>query len=483
MSLANSTVRGIVWNFSDMLLRRGLMAVTTLVLSYFLQPADFGLVSMMSLFLVVLGGLMDSGLKEALIRRKHLSVRLLNTTLWASVGLGCFAYALLYCLAPWVAIFFSEPHLVNFLRIAGLVILFNALQTAPAARLTQSLDFRALMRISLPSSGLSCLIALLLACLGAGVWALIVQTLAAAAISAILTWVAAGWMPRCKIDCKPLVALYRFGYKLFLSNIVALSVRNLVPSMLGKFLGPVNAGYYYFVDKIMEMIMGQLVYSVQNVIYPSFSKISTEKLRLREGYRRAIEVMVFLVGPILTIGAALADPLFEFFFSPSWLPAAGTFKWLCFAYLLYPVHAINLNIIKVVGRSDIFLSLEVLKAGIALSVFWVALPWGMEAVLIGQVCTSLFCFLPNARYSNRLIQYSAFCQIKDVYRYYVCAAIGGIVAFAVTVVLTEYPVFLVLLLGGLAGFLAYVLMCWFMGLRAWQLISSSFGGVLRGACE
>ncbi|UCV24219.1 lipopolysaccharide biosynthesis protein [Ferribacterium limneticum] len=479
MSLANSTVRGVIWNFSDMLLRRGLVAATTLVLSYFLSPADFGLVAMMSVFLVVLGGLMDSGLKEALIRRKRLSIRLLNTTLWASLWLGCLAYALLFCVAPWAALFYNEPSLVNLLRIAGLVIIFNALQTAPAARLTQALDFRALMRISLPASGFSCLLALLLAYLGAGVWALIVQTLAAAAMSTILTWKVAGWRPRLQVDFKPLVALFRFGYKLFLSNLVALTVRNAAPSMLGKFLGPTYAGYYYFVDKIMEMIMGQLVYSVQNVTYPSFSKISRETVRLREAYRKAIEIMVFLVSPLLMIGAGLAEPLFEVFFSPRWLPAAGSFMWLCFAYLLYPMHAINLNIIKVVGRSDIFLWLELLKAAIALSVLWITLPWGMEAVLLGQVCTSLICFLPNAMYSKPLIGYSAFDQIKDVFLYYACAAIGGGVAHVIANSLVGYAAILIVMISGVVGVLAYLLSCRVLKLRAWQLISIAFGNFTK----
>lgn len=475
MSLAHSTVRGVIWNFSDMLLRRGLVAATTLVLSYFLSPADFGLIAMMSVFLVVLGGLMDSGLKEALIRRKRLSIRLLNTTLWASLGLGCFAYTLLFSVAPWAALFYNEPDLVDLLRIAGLVIIFNALQTAPAARLTQALDFRALMRISLPASGLSCLLALLLAYLGAGVWALIAQTLAAAAMSTIFTWKVAGWRPRLQVDFKPLVALFRFGYKLFLSNLVALTVRNAAPSMLGKFLGPTYAGYYYFVDKIMEMIMGQLVYSVQNVTYPSFSKISRETVRLREAYRKAIEIMVFLVSPLLMIGAGLAELLFEVFFSPLWLPAAGSFMWLCFAYLLYPMHAINLNIIKVAGRSDIFLWLELLKAVVALSVLWIALPWGMEAVLLGQVCASLICFLPNAMYSKPLIGYSVFDQIKDVFLYYACAAIGGGVAHVVANYLAGYAVILIVMISGVIGALAYLFLCRVLKLRAWQLISIAFG--------
>lgn len=480
MSLANSTVRGIIWNFSDMLLRRGLVAATTLVLSYFLSPADFGLVAMLSLFLVVFGGLMDAGLKEALIRRRRISIRLLNTALWASLVLGCGAYTFLFCVAPWVALFYNEPLLVDLLRTAGLVIIFNALQTVPAARLTQALDFRALMRISLPASGFSSLLALLLAYFGVGVWALIVQILASAAMSMILTWRVAGWRPKWQVDYRPLLALYHFGYKLFLCNLIAMIIRNAVPSMLGKFIGVTFAGYYYFVDKIMEMIMGQLVYSVQNVTYPSFSKISKDKERLREAYRKSIEIMVFLVSPMLMIGAGLADSLFELFFSKIWWPAAETFYWLCFAYLLYPMHALNLNIIKVLGRSDLFLWLGLVYGGISLSVLWVALPWGFKAVLFGQVCISLLSFIPNTMYSNRLIGYSAFDQFRDVFLYYVCAAIGGGVASAIASALAGGAAILVVLIGGALGMLVYLFLCQMLKLRAWKLILLAFIDFRRG---
>ncbi|AXS80364.1 lipopolysaccharide biosynthesis protein [Dechloromonas sp. HYN0024] len=479
MSLADSTIRGVIWNFLEMLLRRGLVALTTLVLSYFVSPADFGLLSMLSLFLVVLGGLMDAGLKEALIRRRHLSLRLLNTTFWASLGLGGIAYTLLFSVAPWISEFYSQPSLVVLLRTAGLSIIFNAMQIAPAARLTQALDFKGLMRISFPAAAISSALALLLACFGAGVWALIIQTLAASVVSTILIWRLAGWRPVRQIDCKPLVALYRFGYKLFLSNLIALIVRNAVPSMLGKFLGSTYAGYYYFVDKIMEVIMGQLVYSVQNVTYPSLSKISKDTGRLREAYRKSIEIMVFLLGPMLMIGAGLADQLFEIAFSSAWLPASEAFRWLCFAYLLYPIHAINLNVIKVLGRSDLFLWLELLKAALAIGVLSFAIPWGFQAVLFGQIVISFLCFFPNAMYSKPLIGYSAIDQLRDTLPYYACAVMAGFFAYIVADFLVGNRPAYIVLLGGSAGLTAYILLCFMFRLRAWKLILNSLRGIIK----
>jgi O-antigen/teichoic acid export membrane protein len=470
MSLGQTTIRGVAWNFAELLLRRGIAAATTLVLAYFLSPADFGLISMSALFLAVAAGLMDSGLREGLIRRRYLSARLLNAAMVASIGLGGCAYLLLFLAAPWVAQFYAEPRLLLVIRVGGLAILFNALQMVPIARLQQALDFKSLMQAAFPATLISSLLALAMAWAEYGVWALIVQNLVATALMTILLWRVAGRPLTGRVDFRLLLSIYRFGYKLFLSSLIALAVRNSIPGMLGKFLGATTAGHYYFVDKIMEMIMGQLVYSIQNVTYPAFSKISTESELLLEAYRKVIKVMIFVISPLLMIGAALAEPLFQTFFSRDWLPAADCFRGLCVVYLLYPMHALNLNILKVKGRTDLFFWLEVFKAMIALTVLWFALPYGLEGVLLGQIFVSIICYLPNAIYSKPLIAYSVGAQFMDVFPYFACSAAAGGVAVCMDRALSGQPGWFVLLLGTSFSAGVYLLLCWLLRLQALSLM-------------
>lgn len=477
MSLAQVTLRGVAWNFTELLLRRGIAAATTLVLALFLSPADFGLISMSALFLTVASGLMDSGLREGLVRRRYLSTRLLNAATVASISLGGVAYFLLFFSAPWISQFYSEPRLLLVIRIGGLSILFNALQLVPIARLQQTLNFKSLIGASFPATLLSSFIALVMAWAEAGVWALIVQNLVANALMTMLLWRFSG-NPGCRsvggVNIRQILPLYRFGYKLFLSNLISLSVRNATPGMLGKFIGATAAGYYYFVDKIIEMVMGQLVYSIQNVTYSAFSKISSENQALLEGYRKVIVIMVFLISPILMIGAGLAEPLFQTFFSRDWWPAADSFRWLCVAYLFYPMHALNLNILKVKGRSDLFLLLEAVKAAIALSVLWLALPHGLKGVLLGQVIVSIICYLPNAFYSKPLIGYSVAAQFMDTFPYFACSAAAGGVAVYLAGILVERPAWFVVLTGASIAVFVYLILCKLLKLNALPLLLHTF---------
>lgn len=470
MKLSQTTIRGILWNFTELLLRRGVAAITTLLLAHFLLPEDFGLISMAALFMSAAIGLMDSGLREALIRRKYLSARLLKIATLASLTTGSLVYLLLFIASPLIANFYQDPRLTTLIRVGGGQILFGAIQIVPVAYLQQRLDFKSLMKISFPSAVISSAVALGMAFAGFGVWALIAQTLIASAIVAIWLWTSIGIRFGKGLKFRLLVPLYCFGYKLFLSGLIAVVVRNSVPGMIGKYLGPVYAGYYYLVDKIMEVLMGQLVYSVQNVTYSAFSKIGHQNELLRDAYRKTIRVMVFVISPLLAIGAGMSDLLFRIFLSESWWPAENIFRWLCLTYMFYPVHALNLNILKVRGRSDLFLGLEIVKAVISLSVLWFALSFGLEVVLWSQIVVSILCYIPNVKYSKPLIGYSVSAQLYDVLPYFGCALVAGFFSERICVYFFEFKSVFVLIFGSAASIFVYIFLVKAFNLEALSLL-------------
>jgi len=396
-----------------------------------------------------------------------------------AAGLG--AYILLFIASPLIATFYHDPRLNTLVRVGGLQILLGAIQIVPIAYLQQRLDFKSLMRISFPSALISSGVALGMAWVGFGVWALIAQTLVGSAITAIWLWVSSGIRFSNGLYFRLLAPLYNFGFKLFLSGLIAVVVRNSVPGLIGRFLGPVFAGYYYFVDKIMEVVMGQLVYSVQNVTYSAFSKIGQQNDVLRDAYRKTIQIMVFIVSPLLAMGVGMADLLFKTFLSDSWWPAANIFRWLCVAYMLYPMHALNLNILKVRGRSDLFLRLEIVKAVISLSILWIALPYGLEAVLGSQVVVSVLCYILNVRYSKPLIGYSVGAQLFDVLPYFGCALIGGFFSAQIADLLIDYPGIVVVFLGGSFSVSIYILLVWILNLEALSLLNRTLRSCRQGS--
>jgi O-antigen/teichoic acid export membrane protein len=469
MSLGWITVRGVLWNFLEHFLRRGTGAVAALLLSYFLLPQDYGLLSMLALFVALATGLMDSGIREALIRRKCLSERLMTTAFWASLALAAAAALALWVLAPLIAKFYGQPALEPLVYSVTGVLLISALQVVPGARLVNAMNFKALMLVSVPATVLSALCAVIAAWAGFGVWALIIQMYVAALATSALLWRRAGWPLRWRIDWKPLTALYGFGYKLFLSSLLAIVVRNAAPSLIGKFLGAVSAGYYYFADRIMELVMAQLVYSIQNVTYPALVKQGSSDEGLLAAYRKIVHVTTFVLYPCLTIAIGLAQPLFSLVLSERWQGAIPCFQWLCAVYLLYPLHAMNLNILKVKGRSDLFLRLEVIKAAIALLILVLAVQHGLMALLVGQLCSSLLCYLPNSYFSKRLIGYAVPQQIHDVLPNLLVACCAGVVAHVLGGVLAPHSVLLAVLLGGAGAAVTHIALGAALRLPAWSI--------------
>ncbi len=314
MTLTNRTKIGVLWNFAEQMARRGITVFVTLVLAYFLAPEDFGLLAMMALFIALATGLMDSGVKEALIRLPVATESDLSTAFYMNIGLGLLAYAILFFTAPLIASFYEEQRLVDLLRVAGLVVLINAFQGVQVAIFSRELNFKAQLQASVPAALVSGISAVLLAYFDFGAWALIAQIVISALVMTALLWVQSSWRPNLNISKASFVHLYSFGYKLFISMMLAIFAKNIITLAVAKSFSATVAGLYYLVDKIMDILMAQLVYAVQNVTFPALASIQDDDVRLKEAYRKVIKVVTFIVFPVLLFGAALADPLFKTFF-------------------------------------------------------------------------------------------------------------------------------------------------------------------------
>lgn len=413
MTLAKKTTIGILWNFVEQLARRGVGLVVTLLLALFLTPEDYGLVAMMAVFLALGASLMDSGFNQALIHLKDAKQVDFNTAFYANILLGMVAYVILFGAAPWIAVFFEQPDLVDLIRVAGLAIIVNSLQVVQVAILSRNLNFKTQLKVNLPAAILSGLIAVVLAYLGWGVWALVAQMLVSAMLVILLLWVQRIWRPSLSFSITSLRQMYNFGYKLFLSGVLDTVFRNMYVIVIAKFFSATVAGLYFFAEKIKELVISQLVQSIQTVTYPALSTMQDDNVRLKAGYRKVIAMTTFLLFPAMLFLAALSQPLFEFVLPEKWWPAVVYLQLMTLAGLLYPLHAINLNILQVKGRSDLFLYLEIIKKAIIMLIFWVSFEYGVIGILIGQIISSLLAYIPNSYFSYRLIGYSVKEQLID----------------------------------------------------------------------
>lgn len=469
MTLSKKTTFGIFWNFAEQLLRRGILVATTLLLAFFLTPDDFGIVAMMSVFLALGSSLMDSGFKQALIRLKEVTQTDFNTAFYANIFLGGVAYCLLFVTAPWIADFYNTLELIILIRVAALAILVNALQVVQLAILSRDLNFKIQLKINLPAALLSGVLAAVLAHLEFGVWALVFQMLASAVLTTIFLWMQNIWRPSLSFSFNLLIEMYNFGYKLFLSNVLNTIFGNMYVIIIAKFFNASVAGLYFFAEKIKQLIITQLVNSIQTVTYPALSTIQDDDVRLKSGYRKVLGMTTYVLFPIMLFLAALSQPLFEFFLPEKWWPAVTYFQLMTFSGIFYPLHSINLNILNVKGRSDLFLYLEVLKKTMIVVIFIISFQYGVIGILLGQIIGTVLAYIPNSYFTYRLIGYSMKEQLTD---FLPCLGLSFSLAgmiYYLQEVLEWLPIVELLILG-LLSLILYIAGSHLLKIQAYQLV-------------
>lgn len=415
MTLAKRTTIGIFWNFSEQLSKRGIGILVTLLLARFLTPADYGLVGMMAVFLAVASQIMESGFKQAIIRKANATQEDFNTAFYANLVLGIFSYLLLFGLAPLISAFYNEPRLTILIRVVGVTILINAFQIVQGAILSRDIRFKAQLQATVPASIISGMIAVIMAFAGFGVWSLIVQMIVSSLLLTIFLLSMNIWRPTLKISRSSLNEMFGFGSKLFFSGLLDTVYVNMYVIVIAKIFTTTIAGQYFFSKRIKDLVINQLVTSIQTVTFPALATLQQDDAALKLGYRKIIRVTTFLLFPAMALLAAMAKPLFVVFLNEQWLPAVPYLQLMCIAGLMTPLHSINLNILQVKGRSDLFLYLEIIKKILGVFILYASIQFGVIGMLFGQIVGSVISYLPNSYFSGKMIDYPAREQIVDFF--------------------------------------------------------------------
>lgn len=426
MSLKKATLIGVIWNFLEQLSKKGIGVALTLVLALFLTPEDYGLIAMMAVFIAIGNSLMESGFRDALIRLDTLGKDDLNTAFYSNVILGLIAYILIFVLAPSIASFYEQERLVELIRVLALTIVINSFQIIQLASLSRKLNFKAQVKSSLPASFLSALIAVYLAYAGYGVWALIWQMVFQSLIHTMLLWWYERWRPKRNFSVDAFKSLYRFGYKLFLAGLLNISFKNMYIVVIAKLFSATTAGLYFFAERIKTLLIQQLVSSIQTVTFPALAKFQNDDVKLKHAYKNIIQITCMIVYPSMMLLIVIAPAIFDAFFPERWEGVVIYLQIFCVIGMLYPFHSINLNIVKVKGRSDLFLGLEVVKKIISVSILFMTFSFGIFAIMGGQVISSLLACIANSYYSSKLIGYSILEQIKDLILIFLSSLIASV---------------------------------------------------------
>ena len=413
-NLRNTTVKGVGWSFTDSILNQGITFLVGIVLARLLSPAEYGLLGILMIFIVISESIVNSGLSSALIRKQGATDMDFSTVFITNLILSFVMYGILFISAPIISIFFEQPQLTRLLRITGIIVIINALSLVPLAKLTKEVNFKSITICSFSAAIISGAIGISMAYLDYGIWALVGQQISKQLVYTLALWIANKWIPKLRFSNHSFKELWGFGWKLLVSGLIDAIWREIYKVVIGKFYSPATLGQYTQAHQYASIFSSNLSNIIQRVSYPVLSKIQDERERLKQAYRQVIKVTM-LVTFVLMFGlAGCAKQFILVLIGEQWLPCVGYLQIICFSMALYPLHAINLNMLQVQGRSDLFLKLEIIKKCVAIIPLLLGIFIDIYWMLIGSVVTGWFSYYLNAYYSGPYLKYSVLEQIRDI---------------------------------------------------------------------
>lgn len=421
------------------------------------MPEEFGLIGMIAVFVAVGNTLLHGGLTKSLIRGEDLDAQDYSTVFYFNLAAGIIVYLGVFLLAPLVADFYSQPILTGILRVYCVTFIISAFAAVQLARLTKIMDFKTQTIIAIPAAIIGGIVGVVMAMTGYGVWSLVWSSIVTSIISTVQLWIYSGWTPGLNFNFQKFKAHFNYGYKLTLSELLDRIFNNIFLIVIGRYFSAAQVGFYTRAQTMNQLPVTNISNALNKVTFPLFVSIQNDDVRLRRVYKQLMQMVVFVITPILIFMAVLAEPSFRFLFTEKWLPAVPYFQILCITGILFPIHSYNLSILNVKGRSDLFLKLEVIKKIIIVITLLITIPFGIIALLYGQVFISIFAFFINAHYTGKFINYSALQQLKDVFPIILLAVFAGGIVFLLDYFGLKLNMDIIrILIGGVVGTSVYL---------------------------
>lgn len=456
-SLRDKTISGVFWSFLQKIGDRGIQFFVTIILARLLTPEDFGLIGMLAIFIAISQSLVEAGFNKALIQKKDADEEDFSSVFYINLISSIILYLILYAGAPLIADFYSQPKLINLTRVLSLVFIFNAFGYVQETKLVKNIQFKKLMIIHLPSTLISGLVAIIMAYKGCGVWSIVAQRLVMRLIFVLQMWLYSPWKPLRVFNLQKAKLLFSFGSNLMIVGVIQTIYLNAYKVVIGKIYPANMLGYYENANSLASTPVSTIASVISGVTFPVFSTIQNDNKRLKSGYKKTIQQVLFILSPVLFLSIALAEPLFRLVLTEKWLPAVPFFQILCVGFIFSPLSRYNAELINIKGRSKLFLKLDLIKkiietAGIIISVLF----FDIWALIWFQSLFTIVKFLINGFYSGKFINYSTTEQLKDIMGILIIGGLNGILIYIMSnLIFTDFSDFIKLIVGYGSGFLIY----------------------------
>lgn len=462
-SLKAIATKGIIWSAVDKFAAQFGQFVVGVILARILLPEDFGLIGVLTIFIALSQTFIESGLGAALIQRQNRSKADFSTLFVFNLVVSIFFYLVLFFSAPFISSFFKQPQLIDLTRILGLVLFINAFAIVQRTKLIIEIDFKSIAKsnvIGMITGGLCGVVA---AMNGYGVWSLVIQMLIGAFSSSLSFWFLSNWVPSVTFSKTAFKSLFGYGSKLLIAGLYAQVLNNIYNICLGKFYPITSLGYYTKAKNFADLSAGTIVSILQQATFPILASLQNDKEKLVSVYSRMIRMAAFFIIPLMTLIALLAKPIVILLLTEKWISLIPLLQWMVFARIFFPMSAINMNLLNAIGRSDLFLKVDLSKLPLTIVAMIITIPLGVKSIIIGQVVTSAISFIINAYLPGKFYGYGAVQQLRDMLPIFVATAGMAVLVFAISYFIDN--LIFQLLLGGTVGALAYLFICWLFKLE------------------
>lgn len=452
-SLKDKTVKGTFWSAADALLGHGVTFIVGIVLARLLSPEEYGLVGIVTIFTTILLSMVDCGFSNSLIRKKNVSDDDYCTLFFFNLGLSLLMYLFLFLGAPWIACFFERPQLVALVRVMGILLILQAMSIIQVTVLTKCIDFKTKTKASFISAIISGVVGIAMAYKNFGVWSLVGQQLTRQLIYTSCLWKYNKWWPKLRFSFDSLRYMWGFGWRLLASSLVDTIWKELKKVVVSKYYSPSTLGQYSRSNEYANLFSSNLTTIIQRVSYPALSQLQGDKNRMVNGYRRIIKTSMFISTVCMFAIGAMSEPLIYCLIGPKWHMAATFLPFICIYRSMYPLQAINLNMLKVQGRTDIYLYLEIIKKTILLIPLFIGAFIGIYWMLVASIGTSIISFFLNSHYTGKNLGYSSIRQLKDVApSYSVAVLVAAVIYFFKYLPISYWVILPIQIVVGAVGF-------------------------------
>lgn len=460
MSIQYKAVHGILWSAIEKFGIQFIQFILGIILARLLDPSDYGIIGMLLIFLSLSEALIDSGFSSALIRLKYPTQEDYSTVFWFNIIISSFLYIIIYLSSPIIADFYNQPLLTDITRIYMLVLVINAFSSIQRVILTKEIDFKRQTKITLTSTFIGGVIGIFAALNEMGVYALVIQSLARSMISALLFWIIGKWVPSIIFSIKSFRQSFNYGSKILIAAISNVISENLYSVLIGKIYTSSSLGYYTRALQFKQLTISSTYGIMRRVSFPILTQIQDNDFKLRQAYSKFIKLIAFTLFPIIGLMVTLSDSIIIVFLGNKWIESAELLRIISFAGITYPLSSINLNVLNVKGRSDLYLKMELLKNFFSIITLALTYKYSLESMLWGQVIVSLISYYVNSIFVKRLIGYGFLSQIQNLGKPILITIITIIVIFITADLLINH--IHKLIVGTLLGSIVYLILFWYI---------------------